>query len=282
MKNNSILLSLISIIFFATSSFANNSTKEEAQEPKEKTRFSLKTKDTIEIGLQTYWYKYEEEVDGNFFMSTTGQKYGLSLTGIKNISNDIYVIGDIHYATGDVEYKSASGKGDVSDHMYEARLLLGEERITNGILWSSFIGLGYRFLYNDLRDLGSGGYRRESQYIYIPIGVTNRFRVNHKSRISTTVEYDYLAQGKQKSYLSDIGPAYAAVFGDPVNKQNRGHGLRFNTTYEEESWSIGLFVNYWKLQDSEVNYYYDTPFVYGIMEPENDTKEVGLQVKYRF
>jgi hypothetical protein len=25
-------------------------------------------------------------------------------------------------------------------------------------------------LNNDLRDLGAGGYRRESQYLYIPIG----------------------------------------------------------------------------------------------------------------
>lgn len=282
MKNNFLLLFMLSVVFATRSAFATDTMIEDTHEPKEQTRFSLKTKDKIEIGLQSYWYKYEEEVDGNFFMSTTGEKYGLSLTGIKTISKDVYVIGDIRYATGDVEYKSASGTGDVSEYMYEARLLVGEERITDGILWSSFIGLGYRYLFNDLRDLGSGGYRRESQYIYIPIGITNRFKVNHKSRVSTTLEYDYLVQGEQKSYLSDVGPAHAAVFGDPVNDQNHGYGIKFNTSYEEENWSIGVFLNYWKLDDSETNEYVDPPFIYSIVEPKNDTKEIGVQLKYRF
>lgn len=282
MKNNFLSLAFVSTILSLAPCFAADSIKEEVQESKKTTRFSLKTEDSLEVGLQTYWYKYEEEVDGNFFMSTTGPKYGLSFTGTKNVGKGIYVVGDIRYATGDVEYESASGKGDVSDHMYEARLLVGAERITDDILWSAFIGIGYRYLFNDLRDLGSGGYRRESQYIYIPIGVTNRFRVDNKSRISTTLEYDYLAQGEQKSYLSDVGPAYAAVFGDPVNKQNHGYGLRFSTTYEEKSWSVGLFFNYWKLEDSETNYYYDGPLIYSLKEPKNDTKEAGLQIKYRF
>lgn len=282
MKNNYLLLFVASAALATTSAFATDTIIKDTHEPKHNTRFSLKTKDKIEIGLQTYWYKYEEEVDGNFFMSNTGQKYGLSLTGIKNVGNNMYVIGDVRYATGDVEYKSASGTGDVSDHMYEARLLVGSERVTDGTLWSSFIGLGYRYLFNDLRDLGSGGYRRESQYVYIPIGVTHRFRINHKSRISTTLEYDYFVKGEQKSYLSDIGPAYAAVFGDPVNDQNDGHGIKFNTSYEEESWSVGVFFNYWKIEDSDTNYYPDPPFVYSLVEPENETKEIGVQLKYRF
>lgn len=282
MKKNLLLLTVASITFATTSSFAIEPNQQDIQELKENARISLKTKDTIEIGLQTYWYKYEEEVDGDFFMSTTGQKYGLSLTGIKNMGKNVYIIGNIRYATGDVEYKSASGIGDVSDDMYEGRLLVGAEKVTNGVLWSSFIGLGYRYLYNDLRDLGSGGYRRESQYIYIPIGATHRFRINRKSRLSTTLEYDYLVQGEQKSYLSDVGPAHAAVFGDPVNDQNHGYGIRFNTNYEEDSWSVGLFLNYWKIADSEVNYYNDPLFVYSVQEPKNDTKEIGLQVKYRF
>ena len=282
MKNSFLLLLVAGISFVSASSFATDAIKKDTYETKENTRFSLKTKDTVEIGLQTYWYQYEEEVDGDFFMSTTGQKYGLSLTGIKNVGNDIYVVADIRYATGDVEYKSASGKGDVSDYMYEARLLVGAEKLTDEVLWSSFIGVGYRYLFNDLTDLGSGGYRRESQYIYIPIGITHRFRVHHNSRISTTLEYDYLVQGKQKSYISDVGPAHAAVFGDPVNDQNHGHGIRFNTSYEEEHWSVGVFFNYWKIEDSDTNYYLAPPYIYSFVEPKNETKEIGAQIKYRF
>lgn len=282
MKKNALLLAILSIALVSTSAYAIETNQKEIEERKGDPRISLTTEDGIEIGLQTYSYKYEEEVDGDFFMSNTGQKYGLSLTGIKNIGSNVYIIGDIRYATGDVKYKSASGTGDVSDDMYETRLLVGIEKVTGGALWSSFIGLGYRYLYNDLRDLGSGGYRRESQYLYIPIGITHRFRVNRSSRISTTFEYDYFVQGEQKSHLSDIGPAYAAVYGDPVNDQNNGYGIRFNTSYEKDSWSVGVFLNYWKIEDSEVNYYDDPPVVWSILEPKNDTIEAGLQAKYRF
>lgn len=181
----------------------------------------LLTKDGIEVGLQSYWYKYEEEVNGAFFMSNTGNKYGVSFTGTKNMGNNYYFIGDIRYATGDVEYRSASGIGYVSDNVAEGRLVVGNEVIVNNYLLSSYVGVGYRRLENDLRDLGSGGYRRTSQYLYIPIGITHRFTVSDFSRVTTSIEYNYLAKGEQKSYLSDISPAYARVFGDPVNKQKK-------------------------------------------------------------
>lgn len=242
----------------------------------------LLTKDGIEVGLQSYWYKYEEEVNGAFFMSNTGNKYGVSFTGTKNMGNNYYFIGDIRYATGDVEYRSASGIGYVSDNVAEGRLVVGNEVIVNNYLLSSYVGVGYRRLENDLRDLGSGGYRRTSQYLYIPIGITHRFTVSDFSRVTTSIEYNYLAKGEQKSYLSDISPAYARVFGDPVNKQKKGYGIRLNTAYEMNDWSFGTFLNYWKIGDSERNYYADGTTVYGVYEPKNVTTEVGLQVKYRF
>jgi hypothetical protein len=245
-------------------------------------KVSLLTKDGIEIGLQSYWYKYEEEVSGAFFMSNTGYKHGISLSGTKTLEDNYYIIGDIRYATGDVEYKSASGTGDVSDDVAEGRLIVGNEAIVDNYLLSSYIGIGYRRLDNDLRDLGSGGYRRTSQYLYVPIGVTHRFIVDNSSRVSTSIEYDYFIKGDQKSYLSDVSPAYAAVFGDPDNKQNKGYGIRLNTAYEMKHWSLGAFLNYWKIGDSERNYYTDGVFIYSVEEPKNVTTELGMQLKYRF
>ncbi len=283
MKKNSFPLILTAVLLISISAFAIETHQANAKKAKTNPIISLKTEESIEIGLQTYWYKYKEEVDGNFFMSTTGQKYGLSLSGTKRLGEHAYLLGDLRCAAGDVKYKNDSGTaGFVPDYMYEARLLLGVEKEFDTLLLSPFIGIGYRYLYNDLRDLGNNGYRRESQYIYIPIGITHRFRLNYKARISTTFEYDYFVQGKQTSYLSDIGPAYASVFGDPVNYQNHGYGLRFSTSHEEEHWSIGLFFHYWRIGDSEVNYYSDPPLLYSIIEPKNETKEIGLQVKYRF
>lgn len=246
------------------------------------TKMSLKTRDGFDVGVQSYWYKYEEEVNGAFFMSNTGKKYGLSATATKVINGDYYCKIDGRYATGDVEYESASGKGDVSDKVYEVRLLAGKEAIVENYLLSSYTGLGYRRLDNDLRDLGSGGYRRTSQYVYLPIGVTHRFLVNDSSRISSSIEYDYFLKGEQKSYLSDISPVYATLFGDQTNKQKHGYGLKFSSAYEQKYWSIGAFLNYWHIGDSEVNQYIYPPFVYSFIEPKNETKEIGLELKLRF
>lgn len=137
-------------------------------------------------------------------------------------------------------------------------------------------------LNNDLRDLGAGGYRRQSQYLYIPIGITHRFHVGSGSRISTNIEYDYFVWGEQKSYLSDVSAWYGSVFGNPVNKQKNGYGIRVNSAYEEQNWSIGVFFNYWKIKDSEINYYVDGFDLYSLTEPLNTTKEIGLEIKYRF
>ncbi|MDD5385913.1 MAG: hypothetical protein PHQ22_01815 [Sulfuricurvum sp.] len=278
MKHKIFSASIVFGIILFGDLFANES----AQESSKKQSISLKTRDEIDVGLQNYWYKYAEEVDGAFFMSNTGYKYGLSATGIKTIGDEYYMSADARYATGDVKYKSASGTGNVADKMYEIRVLAGKEAIIENYLLSSYIGVGYRRLDNDLRDLGSGGYRRTSQYLYIPIGVTHRFALDDISRISSSIEYDYFAWGEQKSYLSDISAAYAAVYGDPINKQKHGYGARINTAYEQENWSIGLFFNYWKIGDSQINYYVVFPTVYSAMEPKNETKEVGVQIKYRF
>jgi hypothetical protein len=153
-----------------------------------KKNLSLKTVDSFEIGVQSYLYEYEEEVDDTFFMSNKGTKYGLSAAVTKTVAKEYYLKGEFRFATGDVEYKSASGVGDVSDDLYEMRLVMAKEKIVDGFLLGSYIGVGYRVLENDLRDLGSGGYRRTSQYLYIPIGVNHRFKVGNDARISTNLE----------------------------------------------------------------------------------------------
>lgn len=248
--------------------------------PKE---FTLKTTSGFEIGLQAYDYKYEEKVDGNFFMSNKGTKYGAAVGAVKTLDDEYYIKGEARFGTGDVKYNSASGTGNVSDDVYEVRMIAGDEAYVKNYLLASYIGLGYRLLNNDLRDLGAGGYRRTSQYLYIPIGVTHRFWVIDKvSRISTSIEYDYFIKGEQKSYLSDVNPTYAALFGDQINKQKKGYGARISSSYERKKWSAGLFFNYWNIADSEINYYVVYPFIIGFMEPKNETTEVGLEIKYRF
>ena len=264
---------ILSIISFALSFSLLNASEE--------IDFSLKRQDGLSIGLQAYWYKYEEEVNDSFFMSNEGEKYGVSVS-YAVVFDENYLLVEGRYATGDVEYKSASGKGDVSDDVYEVRFIGGIEREIDTYLLGSYIGLGYRYLENDLRDLGAGGYRRESNYLYIPIGVTNRFHVGKDARISTSIEYDILIWAEQKSYLSDVSPTYGSLFGDPVNEQKSGYGIKFSTAYELVDWSIGVFFNYWDIDDSEKNTYTDGVRIHTLYEPQNDTKELGIEIKYKF
>ncbi len=242
---------------------------------------SLRSSDSVEVGFQAYSYEYEEKLNGSFFMETKGEKYGVSVAGIKTI-DDYFIKADYRYATGDVTYKSASGTGDVSDNVHEMRAVFGKEVLIDNYLLGSYLGIGYRLLNNDLRDLGAGGYRRESRYTYVPIGVFHRFHVTSESRITTNIEYDYFISGEQKSYLSDVSPAHAAVFGDPVNKQKDGHGWRGSVAYELETLSLGVFVNYWEIKDSQTNYYTDGIVLYSVKEPYNETVEAGVELKYKF
>ena len=141
-----------------------------------------------------------------------------------------------------------------------------------------YIGIGYRNLLNDSRgitSIGKRGYRRDSEYLYIPIGVTHRFLLDDSSRISTNIEYDQLVEGWQTSYLNDFSAQQVNI----VNGQYSGYGLRGNLNYERANWSAGPFFYYWNINRSDL--------ARGAgnsewLEPHNDTLEYGLQARYRF
>lgn len=247
----------------------------------------LMTRSGYEIGLQVSSYKYEEEVNGQFFMSTEGRKLGFTFAATTKLKDDWFATLDMRHSRGDVEYKNNSfTRSDVPDHLWDIRGLMGADIELGSQVISPYFGLGYRNLFNDLRVLGSGGYRRESEYVYLPLGITHRFGTGGMSRISTSFEYDYFKsggfflKGSQKTYLSDIDPN----FNNPVNTQNQGYGLRLGLAYEEKDWSAGIFYNKWNIEDSDwVDItYYGLPSGYVAREPKNTTTETGVQVKYHF
>lgn len=245
----------------------------------------LKTTTGSEIGIQISGYKYEEDVNGSFFMSLQGNKVGVTGSFTQAYEDDWYWGGDARFANGHTDYQSASTgtKSANPDFYLDARLTVGRDFETGQQVLSPYAGLGYRYLNNDLRgysSTGAVGYRRTSSYIYIPIGVTHRFRVSNDARFATTFEYDYLLQGIQRSYMTDITSAGNNT--DLDNLQRNGHGLRLNLAYETPRWSAGVFYHYWNIADSEIGTYTRPGFVLSGYEPHNITREVGVQVKYRF
>jgi hypothetical protein len=238
----------------------------------------LKTTSGFELGAQVSGYKYEEPG----IMKMTGVKIGLTGTAIKDFGNDWYILGDLRYAFGDVDYTGSGDKSSNPDRLWDLRPIVGKDFWLGGSVLSTYAGLGYRTLFNDLRgttSTGAEGYRRKSEYVYLPIGVAHRFQIGIGSGISTSLEYDYLINGTQTTYLSDLN---IPGVGDQENSQKSGYGIRLSSAYEAERWSAGVFYNYWNIQESEKNIIRIGNTLYYSYEPKNNTDEFGVQVKYRF
>lgn len=236
----------------------------------------LNSIDGYELAIQASSYLYEEPG----VMNNTGNKLGLEFTATNTFPNKWFASTSVRYAQGKVDYTGSGTLANKTDKLSELRIIAGKDHSFTASTLSPYFGVGYRFLYNDLRGTSSTdalGYQRESRYLYVPLGVHHRFRAGIQSRITTTLEYDLFLRGDQKSYLSDLGLNI-----DPINKQNNGYGYRLSTTYEQKTWGVGLFYSYWNIDQSVINYYTDGVDIIGIYEPDNFTREAGIKYSFRF
>jgi len=241
---------------------------------------SLLTSSGGELGIQISKYKYDEEVNGSFFMSTEGDKLGLTGSFTIAFDGNWYISGDGRYASGLVNYTGSGTKGSNPDVLTELRVVAGQDFDFGDYLLSPYAGFGVRSLSNDLRgytSTGAAGYRRESSYTYLPLGLTHRLLWGAQSRISTSLEYDHFVGGQQTSYTTDVG-----AVNNLKNSQKKGFGARVNMAYETGEWSAGFFYNYWNIQDSDVSSFTTPPVVFAAIEPHNTTREFGIQFRYRF
>ena len=238
----------------------------------------MTTEGGISFGLQGYHYQYEEPTAA---VHITGDKLGINPAVTVNFGDQkaFFANLDFRYTFGGVDYKGSGTLKNESDDMWELRGLLGRDFTWHDkVGLASFTGFGYRHLYNDGRGTtttGALGYRRESEYLYIPIGIAPKFRLDGDSRIAGIAEFDYFVHGVQRSYFSDVSSAAP----DISNQQNSGYGIRASLAYERGGWSIGPFINYWKSQASRASFLGGGYYVY---EPTNRTEEYGAQLKYRF
>ena len=234
----------------------------------------------IDVGAQLSQYDYSEHVLPNTtFVTQDGLKYGGGATATQAFRGRGFVSLDTRFGYGENDYKGSGTQNNLPDYLAEGRILGGKDFFFKGdgmqpVDFSPFVGIGFRYLYNDARgttSIGSLGYRRYSHYLYIPLGVTNRIRVTDNSRISTTLEYDRLIFGWQESDLADTGiKGYQNV----TNDQYSGYGLRGSVRYEYGRWSTGPYFNYWDISKSTSNVQTN--------EPRNQTLEYGVEARYRF
>ena len=251
----------------------------------------LGTRRGIDLGVQGIYYRYRES---SLDVTELGPMVGFTAAGTYTFGPGLFATLDTRYALGDLDYRGSCTSDDNWNDMWEVRGLVGMDYYNGGnISLSPYTGLGFRDLYDDNRGrttINAGGYRRENQIYYLPIGVMPRMKLEEGSRITSLLEYDILLHGSQTSYLSDAG------FGDPniENQQHSGFGIRANIMYETPWWSVGPFLNYWDIDKSKDKTFLDTssstctalggsaPCVLTGNEPKNHTYEMGVQFKIHF
>lgn len=250
-------------------------------------------KHSFGIGLETSYFDYEEDglMEENGFMHGVVGGYVYHSYSDNKLMINIrlkYSFGELDYDGHLVDYDGQTWTpitADTDDWIVECSGLVGYDYVLNGKhLITPFIGIGYRYWNDDIDT--PGGYEREIQYWYSPIGVKTASPLSDKWTWGLTAEYDLFWRGKVKIHLSDFFPG----LNDPEVDQDfgDGYGLRFSVRFERElaknyGLSIEPHIRYWDIDksDTETVSYYGTPIGY-VWEPENETISYGLSLSFKF
>ena len=240
--------------------------------------FSLDPSSELFIAIPLAHYEYREPS----FMKDHGYFYGLSLSMAHY--EPFMLKGEAIFAQGKVDYKSKSTGNEKNDQdgRIELRTLLGlpiamQEQ---GKL-IPYVGFGFRFFRDDsssrISSTGAWGYNRESNYLYLPLGLEWWVNLNTDWQTRLTIEIDPLWHGFQESDLSSGG------FLDITNKQTSGYGIKlqykFIVAKQQRNYFIEPYFHYWNIKHSKpaIDYVtFDPDAIYTGREPHNLTREAGL------
>ncbi|MFH1440808.1 MAG: hypothetical protein ABIH18_02035 [Candidatus Omnitrophota bacterium] len=249
----------------------------------------------LEIGPEIYYFRYKEPG----VMKEDGMMYGL--TGAYSWHNNFMLKAEGRIAGGQVDYEGSGTIDNISDFSAEVRGLGGYDfKPSEEFIITPYFGIGYRYLNDDasgkISSTNYGGYERESNYIYSPIGVEGVFNMQDGWSIGGLVEYDIFWQGKQKSHLSDVR-CYDPIAGyytdnDVENDQDKGYGIRGSIKLlkkgEKLDFVIEPFIRYWNIKKSKE---VATSTIsenglwikYGtVIEPKNNSTEIGVKFMIGF
>jgi hypothetical protein len=183
-------------------------------------------------------------------------------------------------SAGEVDYDGSFMDGTplstsgTDDLLIDVRLLWGREWQPARFVDAVYGGLGYRYL-NDDSSEQLGGYERESNYLYVPLGARKDFALTNRWDLSLTGEFDVLLVGRQISHLADADPDLPTV----RNWQWPGFGaglfVDFRRAGRDFDFALSPFLRYWWVDESDTS-------EDGFYEPENNTLEYGLSFVVRF
>mgnify|MGYP001301701769 CR=1 FL=1 len=230
---------------------------------------------SLTFDLSHYYY------DEPNFMNDESDPFFVS-AGIKNWTpkidpkNEVKFLYTLEGTSGSASYTSVS-TGTLDKDYYKFR---GEAYLGYGLgFLTPFIGLGYRWLYDDSggqrSSTGAFSYDRKSEYVYLPIGAVLRLNKN----VLVKGNVNYLLNGTQTSYLSDV-----PGFTDIENDQTSGWGTDITVDYAlNEKFGMYLFSRYWDIDKSDTaTGTFANVLIFQAFEPANTTTEYGIGFSYRF
>lgn len=233
------------------------------------------------LGVTQQRESYKEyDADGGPFMKEEANMVGIKAqlehklsSYSKAVYSAAYLVGDSDYTGSYMNqpYGSATFSG-LSRNLFE---LTGEYKLKPAA-WNQFgmgFGLGYRRLTDNLQEAGPGGYKRTNELLYATVGVERDFKVNSWT-ITPAFKYKHLLVGKQ----------FSDVYGGLAMEQDKGKGSELSLKIEHTNADgsgllIQPFVRMWDIKESKPTHLIGPWY---LIEPHNKTKEIGIDLSWRF
>lgn len=236
---------------------------------------------TLEFAPEAYWFFYDEP---SLSVDDKGVMYGARLAFTQRKERvPLVTRAEGRYAIGRVDYDGSLQDGTPhttsgTDWTFEGQVAFGYDIMPGKTTVTPFVGVGYRYLLDNLES--ANAYERSIEYLYSPIGIEIVAPFGESWTWGMKGEYDLFWRGWVDSHLEDVNPSFNTV----QNIQDSGFGARValflrRTINQKRTLSIEPFIRFWDIDDSNT-----APLTFsGVLigsgvEPANQTIESGLQV----
>ncbi len=246
----------------------------------------LAAKHTLSTGMGLNYIKYEEPG----LMELSGFLYEGRINSRQISGQHMYEI-DASLQAGSLDYDGKTWEGtpvktDSDDLIANLAFYRGLYYTRRGNSGENYIfaGLAGRYWFNNLKSTSTvSAYGRQISYLYLPVGMEIGNYLSNGWQHIIRLEYRIFLQGEAKSALSDAG-----FKSDASNSQSSGHGLRAEMKWQNprgrrDQYDMGLAVNYWDIEDSEMDTVerYDGK-IFKVYEPANTTLTISAFANFYF
>lgn len=238
---------------------------------------------SLELAAVAESFEYEEPG----LMRETGELYGVeaALDAAEAPGWGFELRG--RYLGGELHYDGQTQAGtpvetDTDDDLTQVAGHIGYTARDQGV--DAFLYTGYGNRYWDQTLNGPGGYQREIEWHYLPVGARMDGDLGARGwSWALRVEYRELLDGDVTSRLSDVDPG----LNDLRNNVDSGHGYRLAFRVERDLGGYALTVTpyytYWDVEASDLQpVTFNGVLIGSGYEPANETEVVGVTAGLRF